>query len=126
MGNPRKPMAIREIQGTDQQNKHRQNHDAPEPSRGIGEPPEYLSESQRAIWDEVVSNMYKGVLGEADRVSFEVMVRLIDEMRIDFTEFTAAKLSQLRGLLSCFGMTPSDRLKISIPKEKNKSAFSDL
>ena len=126
MGAPKKPMELRELHGTAHRNKQRNNDSAPIKTRGIGEPPDYLSEDQKKIWDEVVSNMYAGVLGEGDKMAFEMLVRLIHEMRTNFSEMPGAKLSQLNSLLSKFGMTPSDRTKIVVPKEKKKNPFESV
>lgn len=120
MPNPRKPMAIKQIQGTADRNKQRQNPNEPTPTRGIGPAPEHLGEQLGQVWDEVVSQMYAGVLGEADRIALETMVRLINLMRTDFDTMTAAQLARLNGLLSQFGMTPADRTKISVPKNKDQ------
>lgn len=120
MGAPRKPTALKEVQGTAHRNKQRQNPDEPKPSRGIGPAPDHLGENISEIWDEVVSNMYAGVLGEADRIGLETMARLIHLMRTDFDSMSGAQLSRLNGLLSQFGMTPADRTKISVPKSKDQ------
>lgn len=120
MGAPKKPTALKEVHGTADRNKQRQNPDEPVPENGIGPAPDHLTEGERAIWDEVVSHMYAGVLGEADRMGLEVMVKLIHLMRTDFEGMTGAQLARLNGLLSQFGMTPADRTKISVPKDKDK------
>jgi len=126
MGAPRKPTALKQIEGTDKRNKTRMNPDEPTPARGIGPSHDSLTEYEREIWDEVVGISYRGVLGEADRIALEMMCRLIAEMRLDFTEMTAAKITQLSQLLGRFGMTPSDRTKIVIPKEQNVNPFDGM
>lgn len=126
MGSPRKPTALKKLQGTDKQHPERLNENEPVPVRGIGPNHSSLTEYEAAIWDEVVGISYAGVLGEADRIALEMMCRLIAEMRLNFEEMTAAKITQLSQLLGRFGMTPSDRTKISIPKEKNKNAFEGM
>ena len=126
MGSPRKPTALKKLQGTDKQHPERLNENEPIPVRGIGPHHSTLTEYEAAIWDEVVGISYSGVLGEADRIALEMMCRLIAEMRLNFEEMTAAKITQLSQLLGRFGMTPSDLTKISIPKEKNKNAFEGM
>lgn len=126
MGAPRKPTALKQIEGTDKRNKTRMNPDEPTPSRGIGPSHDSLNEYEQEIWDEVVGISYRGVLGEADRIALEMMCRLIAEMRLDFAEMTAAKITQLSQLLGRFGMTPSDRTKIVIPKEQNTNPFDGM
>lgn len=126
MGAPKKPSALKAIQGTDQKNKDRLNENEPVPVRGIGPAGSVLNEYEQAIWDEVVGISYAGVLGEADRIALEMMCRLIAEMRLNFEEMTAAKITQLSQLLGRFGMTPSDRTKIVIPKKENQNPFEDM
>ena len=126
MGAPKKPSALKAIAGTDQKNKDRLNPNEPVPVRGIGPAHKSLSEYEFEIWDEVVGISYAGVLGEADRIALEMMCRLIAEMRLDFTEMTAAKITQLSQLIGRFGMTPSDRTKIVIPKGQEQNPFEDM
>ena len=126
MGAPKKPSALKVLQGTDQRNKTRMNPNEPVPVRGIGPANSTLTEYEREIWDEVVGISYRGVLGEADRIALEMMCRLIAEMRLNFEEMTAAKITQLSQLISKFGMTPSDRTKIVIPKEQNANPFEGM
>jgi len=126
MGAPRKPTAIKEVQGTHKRNKTRINPNEPKPERGIGEPHKSLTEYEQSIWDEVVGIYYADVLGEADRIALEMMCRLIAEMRLNFEEMTAAKITQLSQLAGRFGMTPSDRTKISIPTKKKSNPFESI
>lgn len=123
MGAPKKPTALRELHGTADRNKQRNNPNEPVPVRGIGPCPGHLPAAMNPIWDEIVGTMYAGVLGEADRVALEAMVRLVYLMRTDFDAMTAAQLNQLTGLLARFGMTPSDRTKIVVPKGEKKNPF---
>lgn len=124
---PRKPQALRELQGTDRDHPGRQNKNQPVVTRGIGPAPDHLPDAVRKIWDEIVTNMYAGVLGEADRLALETLARLVYVMRTDFDEMNAAKLSQLSGLLGRFGMTPSDRTKIVVPKKDDKkNGFTEM
>lgn len=122
----KKPQALRELHGTANRNKHRDNQNQPKAERGIGPPPDHLGDMEKAVWDEMVSHMYAGVLASGDRVAFETLTRLVVEMRTNFAEMNAAKLSQLSKLLGLFGMTPSDRTKIVVPKQEDKNPFESL
>jgi phage terminase small subunit len=126
MGAPKKPMALRELHGTADRNKQRNNDNAPSPLRGIGPAPEHLPEPYQQVWDEIVGQMYAGVLGEADRLALEAMVRLVVDMRTDYENFTAAKMTQLISLCGRFGMTPSDRTKIVVPKGEKQNTFAAI
>ena len=128
MGAPRAPTALKQMRGTDKKNPARMNDNEPVPTKGIGPSirngsGSNLNQQEQAIWDEIVSISYAGVLGEADRIALEMMCRLVHEMRTDFTEMTAAKITQLSQLLGRFGMTPSDRTKITVPKGEKKNPF---
>lgn len=126
MGAPRKPSALKAIQGTDKQHPERVNENEPVPVRGIGPAHKSLSGYEAEVWDEIVGISYNGVLGEADRLALEMMCRLTAEMRTDYSEFSAAKLTQLSQLCGRFGMTPSDRTKIVIPKSEAQNPFKDM
>lgn len=67
-----------------------------------------------------------GVIGKSDAIALETLIKLIYQMRTDFEGMQPAKLTRLETLLGKFGMTPSDRLKISVPKEKVSSAWDVL
>lgn len=126
MARPKKPTALKELNGSAKHDPQRINKNEPVPSRGIGPPASILSKYEQDVWDEVVGQMYAGVLGEADRIALEMMCRLIAEMRLNFEEMTAAKITQLSQLLGRFGMTPSDRTKIVVPKAESKNPFESL
>lgn len=130
MGVPKKPTALKEIQGTAHRNKQRQNPDEPVPTRGIGPAPVHFGEAHQKIWDEVVGVMYAGVLGEADRIALEIMVMLIHRLRWAdgevYQPLNGAELARLTGLLSQFGMTPADRTKIAVPKTKKSNPFEGM
>ena len=95
MGAPKKPTALRELHGTLNRNKDRNNPGEPVPTKGIGPAPEHLNEMQRQAWDEIVGMMYPGVLGEADRIALEIMAKLLVDFRTNYEDFTGAKLAQI-------------------------------
>lgn len=123
MPTPRKPTALREIQGTAHQNKHRQNGDQPIPEQPLAGPPTHLTERQQQIWLELRGIMYQGVLGQADAIAMELLCRMVEEMRHNFDSMNAAKLTQLSTLLGRFGMTPSDRTKVVVPRRPKANPF---
>ena len=127
MGNPRKPLELRQLHGTAKDHPGRQNRDAPGPNGGIGPAPVYLSAYEAAIWDELVGQMHARVMGQADRLAFELAVRITAEMRLGFGDMPTPRLALLSSLLSRFGMTPVDRTKLIVPKsEKSENPFGSL
>lgn len=97
--------------------------DASAPERGIGPPSKHLNSVEREIWDELVSQAHTGTLGESDRLSVELMVRLTAEMRYNYEDMSASRLTQLSNLLGKFGLTPADRQRIVVPKQKETNPF---
>ncbi len=133
MGRPRTPTAVKELKGSFKAHPERRPDDEPIPERGIGPAPDHFAPALSDIWDEIVSISYTGVLGEADRIALEIMSNLLYRFRWGgdgegdtVTGLNGAELARLTGLLSQFGMTPSDRSKISVPKGKPKNGFSTL
>ena len=126
MGRPKKPTALKEINGSAKKNPGRINQNEPKDSRGIGPAPSYFDKSQKAIWDEIVTNCIAGVLTQADRFAVEMTSLLLFEFRLDPQEFPSSKMAQLVKLCSQMGMTPADRSKIHLPGEKPKNPFESL
>lgn len=122
MGRPATPTAIKEARNSFKKHPERRPDGEMMPTEGIGPAPESLV-VEAEIWDEVVEMMPVGVLGNTDRIALETMCKLIFKMRYDFDAMTAAQLGKLETLLGRFGMTPSDRTKITMPKGKPKNAF---
>ena len=126
MAGNRTPTALKEVRGSYKKHPERRPNDEPVPERGIGPCPDWLDDDHRAIWDELVGNMYAGVMGEADRTSMETLVRLVYKMRTDFDSMNAAQLGRMIALLGLFGMTPADRSKVSTTAKKKTNTFEGL
>lgn len=133
MANPKKPMAIRELHGTAHRNKQRNPENPVEITRGIGPAPERFTEQQSEVWDYLVSIMFAGVLAESDRPTFEILAVLFHRFRYGTYEEDATcpalavgELNRMDSIMSRYGMTPSDRAKISVPKGEKKNGFESL
>ena len=133
MGAPKKPTALRELHGTAHRNKQRNPENPVEITRGIGPAPERMTEQQSEVWDYLVSVMFPGVLAESDRPTFEILTVLFHRFRYgEYGEDAACpalavgELTRMDSIMSRYGMTPSDRAKISVPKTSNKNGFESL
>jgi len=133
MPNPKKPAALRELHGTANRNKQRNSPNPPEVVRGIGPAPEYFDDAISETWDYLVSVMFVGVLSESDRPSFEMMTKLFHRFRYGSYDedsvlpaLAVGELARLDSLFSRYGMTPSDRAKIVVPKGEKKNPFETL
>jgi hypothetical protein len=114
MGRNRVPTAKLEVTGAFVRNPKRKAARRNEPAADdpVGDPPEHLDAAQRAAWVEVAA--LAGWLRAPDRVALEVAVRLLVTLRAD-GELSGAHTTALTGLLGKFGMTPSDRSRVSAP-----------
>jgi hypothetical protein len=133
MGAHKKPTEIRELHGTHNRNKHRDNPNQPKAEGGIGPAPKHFTEQQVECWDYLVGCMFIGVMGKSDRPTMEMMSVLFHRFRYGeydkeavIPALNGAELSRLDSLLGRYGMTPSDRSKIVVPKEDDKNEFENL
>jgi hypothetical protein len=123
MGRPSKPTAVLELVGAYQKNPQRKRQKEPKPSQGIGSfslGPTSIPE----IWDEIVGQVVPGVLTISDRMALELVCRLYAEIRLNPDEISVGKVTALANLLGRFGLTPSDRAKISMPEEEKEDEWS--
>jgi phage terminase small subunit len=120
-----KPSAVKELSGAYKKNPNRENKSEPKPKNGIGPASKFMPETMQLIWDEVVSQVCIGVLGDSDRFALEALCRLIHDMRYDWDEFNGSKQSNMIKLLGQFGMTPVERQKLHVGvEEKKKNKFA--
>src|SRR5690349_2731812 len=113
MARPRKPTASLEAAGSFQRHPERKaaRSGEPTPTGSLGEPPEGLEGEEKAIWRELATLLPPGVAGNSDRFAFEELVRLKAGARR--RRLNAGEQGLLLSYLSKFGLTPSDRSKVS-------------
>lgn len=126
MGRPRTPSNILDARGAFDKNPNRRRVDEPEPNGEIGEPPKRFSAAELLAWSEIVSTCAAGVFCKSDRLAVEVAAVLLAMFRADPAGIPAAKLARLDSLMARFGMTPSDRSKVSAPKAPAVNPFAAL
>lgn len=126
MARPRTPSNILDARGAFDKNPNRRRENEPEPLADIGEVPERLKTDEAEAWAEIVSSGHEGVFCQADRIAVEVASVLLAAFRADPIGMPAAKLARLDSLLARFGMTPSDRSKVSAPKKAASNPFEKL
>lgn len=126
MGRPRTPSNILDARGAFDKNPNRRRVDEPEPNGEIGEPPTRFNAAELVAWSEIVSTCAAGVFCKSDRLAVEVAAVLLAMFREDPAGIPAAKLARLDSLMARFGMTPSDRSKVSAPKAPAVNPFAAL
>lgn len=124
MGRIAQPKAVLEISGAGKKNpsrlKARENE--PEPTDGIGEPPEHwrkpgsnMPDAREAIWREYVSQALPGVLGNSDRAFLELLCEVtLDARRIWKGQDRARR--HMGELLKEMGGTPRRRSQVTVQK----------
>ena len=119
-GKRKTPTALLEDRGTFAKDPKRGEARANEvmPAPGIGDPPSYMTKSEKAVWDEIKGRCHPNVLRQGDEIAFETLVVMVAEFREDRRGFK--KISQMLSGLDRFGLTPSGRANIKEPPENRK------
>ena len=119
MPNPRKPTALKQLQGTTK--PCRTNPREPIPVGVWGEPPENLLPDELQAWLEISERIAQQVATSADMHLVEIVARIIAKFRAD--TITGWGMSSLMKGLSQLGMTPADRSKIVTIEKKKESTW---
>src|SRR6185437_12718178 len=107
MPRPRTPTSILEARGAYVNHPERRADrvNEPQPSGPLGDPPACLTPYQKAIWHELVAQIPSGVVGNSDRMHFELTVRLAAKIRRGVAKVSEASL--LERCLARLGMNPT-------------------
>ena len=150
MARPRKPTAVKRLQGTLQ--KCRTNVSEPIPQNDIKSivPPDYLCDSARDIWTFAVEQVPEGMLSTVDLaiftqwvVCFDSFIKLnkaLNETGVIINDGTAVKVNEIlhhvtkTAAILCrleneLGFTPAARSKVSSYRQKEpgtENKFADL
>ncbi len=126
MGRPRKPSAILDLKGAYSKNPNRKRNNEPKIDKPVGKPPSYFDKEQVKMWNEIKSSLVDGVALLSDKFSLELLCNTLVQYRRDPFAFTAADKSQLKAMLSHFGMSPSTRANIEIVQPKEPNLFDEF
>lgn len=124
MGRPRKPTAVLELTGAFEKDPQRRRPNEPKPTGPLGDPPVDFDDDLRALWDDLVRIVPARVLTLADRWFVELTVRTMRDVKKGCA--LAADRNLLLSCLSRMGLSPADRSKIAVPKEKELDEFAKL
>ncbi len=125
MARPRTPTAQLDAKGSfiKHPERERTGSEVLESAPSLDAPRKELSRELKTVWLEIKSYLAPGVLKLSDGPAFESLVRLIAKDRLGF--MSTSERGQMITLLSRFGMTPSDRSKVTVdaPKESPLAKF---
>ncbi len=88
----------------------------PKPAEQLGNPPRYFTKEQRAIWKEIAGQVAPDVLFSSDRITLELICRLVEKLRAG--TIRAMEQNLLLASLQQLGMTPLARSRIAVPLKK--------
>lgn len=115
---PRKPSNVLELKGAFSKNPSRRRKPVKPVAKLLGDAPSYMTEAQAAVYREMLDIMPPGIVKATDGPSVELLACLMCEFREGPQLFTASRIAQLLQLFGRFGLTPSDREKMSIKQEE--------
>lgn len=123
-GRKPKPTALKILQGTFQ--KCRANGEEPEVKLGAPEMPKYLKGPAKKEWERLIVHLTSTkILAEQEQGMLALLCLLHGKM-VDAARrgelLPAALIAQYRNLAACFGLTPSDRARVKVPKGKKVEA----
>lgn len=118
MARPRKPTAVLELTGAFKKNPQRKRIHEPQPSGSVGEPPVDFDDYLKALWRDLVRMVPAGVLTISDRWLVELACRTMRDVKKG--QALASERNLLLSCLSRMGLTPADRSRIAIPKEREE------
>ena len=119
MGRHAQPFEIAILKSADKNHPERYRNSPPKSDLPLGLAPDHMTPEGALCWAELSALALPGVLTGADRVMLELAASLLAEFRKDPAEFRAAKMGHLVGLLARFGMSPTDRQKVTAPPNSN-------
>lgn len=114
------PRALAELRGTVKANPRRYKKVPPEVQQPLGDAPEHLSATAKAVWFEISTYAPVNVLRGADRIMLEMIANLLAEYRASPEKFAVGKYPSLIGLLGRLGMSPADRQKLGVEKSEEQ------
>ena len=126
MARPRTPTALLDARGAFKHDPQRKRDGEPVVKTPIGAPPDDFSADERKHWRGLVDRAPMGVLTSADYYSVVMAAKLLAEFFGNYADFSHARMARLHSLLGQFGMTPSERAKLSIPKAKEANPFDEF
>lgn len=128
MPKPRKSVEVLKKQGTFRKHRH-EGRDAPKPPPVNGVPvgPDWLTDSQRAIFDRKAAELVEvGVLTTLDIDMLGMYCRLYELIQTS-SEVNSAMFGQLRSLANDLGLTPAARERLTVKKpEKAANEFDGI
>jgi P27 family predicted phage terminase small subunit len=138
---PKKPTALKILQGTDRAD--RRNKNEPKPPVSAPNPPEHLSEYAKEEWDNITKILLPlGLLTELDKAALSGYCQAYGRWRLAEEQLNKESLvietqsgnviqnplvgiankamEHMRKFICIFGLSPADRSRVSVEKPKKE------
>lgn len=125
MGRPRTPTSILDGKGGFLTHKNRQRPNEPVTKLGIGKPPAWYTAEEKKMWKLLARKCAPGVLMESDWPTYCILVRLMSKYHNHPDSMRVMETNQLISVTRMFGLSPSERSRVSVeaPKTSSLSQF---
>ena len=120
------PTRVLDARGSFKKDPQRRRDGEPEVTDSLSTPPDDFSEAEAKAWHMIASKAPMGVLMDSDWPSVVMAAKLWAEFMADSINFNTARLTRLHRILGDFGLNPSDRASLSIPKPRQYNPFDHL
>ncbi len=120
------PRELAELKGAHKRNPQRYKKKPPKNNDKLGKPPKHMDAYAKKVWAELETYALPGVLTGSERFIFEIVSNLIAEYRMGPNIFPIGKYSHLLSGLSKLGLTPADRQKLGVTKDKEDENEFDM
>ena len=125
MGRTRTPTAVLEMRDTYKRNPEYRNKHEPIPETAFPDnPSQRLTVQEQACFIEIAKQAPPGVLTGSDVLAVEIAAQLLARWR-EKGDLPDGKLTRLLTLIGRFGMDPSGRAGLVVPR-KAKNPFDDV
>jgi len=123
MGRIAQPREVAELKGAVKHDPQRYRKEVPKSDSALGQPPEKMKPTAKAIWFEIETYALPGVLTGSDRFIMEVLCNLLAEYRKSPVSFKATSMANLIKCLARLGLSPGDRQKFGVEKTDKENEF---
>ena len=120
------PTRILEMRGSFKKDPQRRREGEPKVTDSLSAPPDDFTPAETKAWHMIASKAPMGVLTDADWPSVVMAAILWAEFRAEPAAFNTARVTRLHRMLGDFGLNPSDRAGMSIPKPKTENPFDQF
>jgi hypothetical protein len=120
------PTAILDARGSFRKNPSRRREAEPEVTGSLSAPPDDFTPAEAKAWHMLAEKAPLGVLTDSDWPTVVMAAKLWAEFMSDSASFNTSRLTRLHRILGDFGLNPSDRASLSIPKPKEANPFEQF